>query len=131
MKAFILTSSSEDYKSRHYLRFFGESEQGPFEAIITDFKPYMYIEQGLDLDGRRLNYNLEETEKKNIYNEKLVRVTFNTQREHSAFRRFVENIPAQSYESDIRSHDKESKYAEFNKLGNVSIKNPTFKRLGT
>ena len=106
MNGYILTSSSEDHKSRHYLRFFGVGEQGPFEIIITDFRPYLYIESGVDISSCNLSYKLEKTDKKNIYNEELTKVSFNTQRDHSAFRRFLENSSLQSYESDIRSHDR-------------------------
>ena len=56
MQAYILTAASEDYKSRHYLRFFGRSENGPFEVIVTDFKPYMYIEKGIDLSACTIDH---------------------------------------------------------------------------
>ena len=88
MQAYILTASSEDHNSKHYLRYFGRCELGPFEFIVTDFKPYMYIEKGIDLRACNIRHSIKSSDKKNIYNEALDKVEFYTQKEHSFFRKY-------------------------------------------
>ena len=63
LQAYILTASSEDHNSKHYLRYFGRCELGPFEFIVTDFKPYMYIEKGIDLRACNIRHSIKSSDK--------------------------------------------------------------------
>lgn len=105
LSGFLLTGDSEDVKGRSYLRFFGISNSGPFELILTDHQPSYYIGKEADrnctLGIARLNTELRSLEGKPVD-----RLRFANAGQARLWKERLSEISVTTYESDLKLPEK-------------------------
>lgn len=101
-KIFILTADWQDYKNKNILRFFGTSDElGAVEVLITNFKPFLFIEKDSILENIDIPFIRKEANLKTFAQKPVDVIYFNTQKDLNLSLEIFESINIKTYEADI------------------------------
>lgn len=101
-KIFILTADWQDYKGKNILRFLGTSaELGAVEVLITNFKPFFFIEKNTILENFEIPSIRKEAKLKTFSGNPVDVIYFNTKKDLSYALEIFESKNIKTYEADI------------------------------
>ena len=124
-RGFIVYPTYNTKNDKTLIQLYGRLESGESFLVVSEFKPYFYIET---LDVKKVkkdlkNCKIEETKLTNFKGEKVSKISFNTQPELTqTYEKIKKKIP--TYEADIRPH---YRFLMDNALlGNIEIHGDSF-----
>jgi DNA polymerase II len=99
----LLTSENVDIKGKHYIRYFGVSESGPFEVLITKHLPSFYVctENVPDLPTK-FQHSINETKLKNFFDEPISEMFFHSNSDRNSARLKLSESELYSFEADVK-----------------------------
>ena len=105
-QGFIITSDWVDVGERHFLRFMGRGTMGPFEFVLSNFKPYFYVDRDAPQNLCSSAVNREATTLKSFDGKTVDKLSFKTQGQLLSCRRKLGQGAWACFEADLKPTDR-------------------------
>lgn len=102
LEGFLLTGDWEDVKGRCYLRFFGKSQDGPFEVIVTKYQPGFFVQKLQTKNPLPFDCHREDAALRSFEGQALDRLSFPNYHAASLAKKHLRSQGGITYESDLK-----------------------------
>ncbi len=105
-QGYILTSHWEDKPNGHIIRFFGQGSEGPFELVIQDQKPVLFVERSSETNFLRTPFERKPVGLKNFQAKDVDALYFQTRKELFEACDELKARGVRTFESDISTPER-------------------------
>ncbi len=102
-KGFLLTAHAEDMGGKFILRFFGQSEEGPFEIVLTQEKPLFFVDRDAQLNKLGINFERRAVGLKSFAGSAVDACYFQSQND---LYKVKDDGGVRTYEADVRTTER-------------------------